>query len=143
MSAERSRRAVVTESEGQKQAAVTVAEGQKLALVLGAEAQKQAAILAAEGERESAVIRAEGLAGALRAVDASAQDADPTTILLQYFTTLRELGGSASTKFVVPVELTSLLGGLKDLGGLVTGSTTQSRAQTNGNGPRSVESTKQ
>ncbi|MGC8466521.1 MAG: SPFH domain-containing protein, partial [Acidimicrobiales bacterium] len=121
MSAERSRRAVVTESEGQKQAAVTVAEGKKLAAVLAAEGQKQASILEAEGEREAVVIRAEGLAGALRAVDDSAENTNPTTILLQYFTTLRELGGSPSTKFVVPVELTSLLGGLKELGGLVSG----------------------
>src|SRR3984893_475391 len=43
MSAERTRRAVVTESEGQKQAAITVAEG-----------RKQAAILSAAGDRHAA-----------------------------------------------------------------------------------------
>ena len=46
MSAERTRRAVVTEAEGQKQAAITVAEG-----------QKQSAILEAEGERQAAILR--------------------------------------------------------------------------------------
>jgi len=49
MSAERSRRAIITESEGQKQASVTVAEG-----------QKQSSILQAEGERQSAELRAQG-----------------------------------------------------------------------------------
>src|SRR5439155_1509518 len=49
MSAERTRRAVVTEAEGAKQASITVAEG-----------DKQAAILSAEGDRQAAVLRAEG-----------------------------------------------------------------------------------
>ena len=55
MSAERTRRAAVTEAEGQKQAAITLAEG-----------TKQAAILAAEGERQSAILHAEGLVGRAR-----------------------------------------------------------------------------
>jgi len=54
MSAERTRRAVVTEAEGQKQASITVAEG-----------QKQAAILTAEGDRQAAILRAEGFSLAL------------------------------------------------------------------------------
>ena len=45
MSAERTRRAVVTEAEGEKQAAITVAEGNKAAAILNAEGQKQSAIL--------------------------------------------------------------------------------------------------
>src|SRR4029078_13613781 len=65
MSAERTRRAVVTEAEGAKQAAVTVAEGKKAAPVLNAEGQKQAAILNAEGDRQSAILRAEGFSLAL------------------------------------------------------------------------------
>ncbi|MGZ6528218.1 MAG: SPFH domain-containing protein, partial [Actinomycetota bacterium] len=51
MSAERSRRAVVTEADGTKTAAITVAEG-----------DKQANILKAEGERQAAILRAEGFA---------------------------------------------------------------------------------
>ena len=54
MSAERTRRAAVTEAEGQKQAAITLAEG-----------TKQSTILAAEGERQSAILRAEGLSAGL------------------------------------------------------------------------------
>src|SRR5881296_3135119 len=60
MSAERTRRAVVTEAEGQKSAAITVAEGNKEAAILNAEGSKQAAILTAEGERQAAILRAEG-----------------------------------------------------------------------------------
>src|SRR4029079_17087847 len=49
MSAERSRRAVVTEADGTKQAAITVAEGNKQSAILNAEGDKQAAILRSEG----------------------------------------------------------------------------------------------
>ena len=65
MSAERTRRAVVTEAEGAKQAAITVAEGNKDAAILNAEGQKQAAILNAEGDRQAAILRAEGFSLAL------------------------------------------------------------------------------
>ena len=65
MSAERTRRAVVTEAEGAKQAAITVAEGNKQSAILNAEGARQAAILNAEGERQAAILRAEGFALAL------------------------------------------------------------------------------
>src|SRR6266516_3922609 len=65
MSAERTRRAVVTEAEGTKQAQVTVAEGQKQAAILQAEGSKQAAILSAEGARQAAILNAEGFSNAL------------------------------------------------------------------------------
>lgn len=115
MSAERTRRAVVTESEGQRQAAVTVAEGQKQSTILAAEGQRQAVILAAEGERQSAVLHAEGLAGALEAVTASASEAGPNTMVLQYLDALRQMASAPSTKFVLPMELTNLLAGVRSL----------------------------
>src|SRR5207244_10587465 len=49
MSAERNRRAVVTEADGKREAAIAVATG-----------DKQAAILGSEGARQSATLRAEG-----------------------------------------------------------------------------------
>jgi regulator of protease activity HflC (stomatin/prohibitin superfamily) len=116
MSAERTRRAVVTEAEGTKQAAITVAEG-----------QKQSAILAAEGDRQSAIVQAEGFALALKQIQASASSLDPNTMTLQYFDALKKLGASPATKFVVPMELTQLLNGLA--GGLG-----QSLAGSNGAG---------
>lgn len=115
MSAERTRRAVVTESEGQKQAAVTVAEGQKQAAVLAAEGQQQATVLAAEGERQSAILKAEGLASALSTIMGTAKDVDPNTLLLEYFDTLRQIASSPSSKILIPLELTNLLSGVKEI----------------------------
>lgn len=109
MSAERSRRALVTESEGRKQAAVTVAEGDQQAAILAAEGKRQATVLAADGEREAAILRSQGLAAALTSVGDSAAAAAPNTMLLQYLNVLREIAGAPSTKFVLPMELTSLL----------------------------------
>ena len=101
MSAERTRRAVVTEAEGTKQAAVTVAEG-----------EKQAAILTAEGERQAAILRAEGFALALQKIFEVAQTVDQNTMRLQYLDALKTIGSSDATKLVVPFELGELLGGL-------------------------------
>jgi regulator of protease activity HflC (stomatin/prohibitin superfamily) len=114
MSAERTRRAVVTEAEGTKQAAITVAEG-----------DKQSTILAAEGERQARIVQAEGYAQALKQIYAAAQTVDANTMTLQYFDALKSLGDSPATKFVVPLELAGLLRG-------VTGSLDQSL--TNGHG---------
>jgi regulator of protease activity HflC (stomatin/prohibitin superfamily) len=109
MSAERSRRALVTESEGQKSASITVAEGQKQSAILQAEGQKQANILASEGERQAAVLRAEGFSAALDQIFSVAKGVDSNTLLLQYLEVLKQVGSSPSTKMLVPMELSSLL----------------------------------
>lgn len=101
MSAERTRRAVVTEADGTKEAAVTVAEG-----------DKQANILQAEGERQSAILRAEGFALALQTVFEAARGVDEKTMGLQYLEALKALGASPSTKFVLPLEFTRLMSGI-------------------------------
>jgi regulator of protease activity HflC (stomatin/prohibitin superfamily) len=110
MSAERIRRAVVTESTGTREAAINVAEGEKQAAILRAEGEKQAAILRAEGERLAQVLRAEGFSAALEKIYAVAQTIDPKTMTLQYFETLKSIGASPSTKFIFPMEFTTLLG---------------------------------
>ena len=101
MSAERTRRAVVTEAEGAKQAAITVAEG-----------NKQSAILNAEGDRQAAILRAEGFALALTRIYEAAQNVDAKTMSLQYLDALKQIGASPSTKYVIPMEFTDLLSGL-------------------------------
>lgn len=98
MSAERSRRATVTEAEGTKQAAIAVAEG-----------EKQAAILKAEGDRQAAILRAEGFALALGKIYDVAKHVDSKTMSLQYLEALKAIGTSPSTKFIFPMEFTSLL----------------------------------
>ena len=101
MSAERTRRAVVTEAGGSKQAAITVAEG-----------NKQSAILNAEGDRQAAILRAEGFALALSEIYRAAQAVDAKTMSLQYLEALKQIGASPSTKFVIPMEFTHLLSGI-------------------------------
>src|SRR6059058_1573557 len=103
MSAERTRRAVVTEALGNREAAVTVAEG-----------QKQAAILKAEGDRQAAILRAEGFSLALDKIFSVAKNIDSKTLTLQYLEALKALGEGAATKFIFPLEFTKLLQPITD-----------------------------
>ena len=98
LSAERTRRAVITESEGTRQAAINVAEG-----------QKQSEILKAEGERQAAILRAEGFGQALERIFWRPATIDQKTMALQYLEALKALGASPSTKFVIPTEFTRLI----------------------------------
>ena len=110
MTAERVRRAVVTESTGTREAAINVAEGEKQAAILKAEGDKQANILKAEGEKLAQSLRAEGYAVALERIFGAAKAVDQKTMTLQYFETLKAIGAGASTKYIFPMEFTSLLG---------------------------------
>jgi regulator of protease activity HflC (stomatin/prohibitin superfamily) len=103
MSAERTRRAAVTEAEGQRQANITVAEG-----------QKQAQILQAEGEKQGRMLRAQGEAQALTTVFAAARGIDSKTMTLQVIDGLKVLGAGAGSTFVIPMEFTRLLGQFGD-----------------------------
>lgn len=98
MSAERNRRALVTEANGTREAAIMVAEG-----------EKQAAILKAEGGRQAQILTAEGYALALEKVEMAASTIGSKTMSLQYLDSLRALGNSPATKFVLPMEFTALL----------------------------------
>ena len=109
MSAERIRRAVVTESTGTREAAINVADGDKQSNILKAEGQKQAAILGAEGERQAQQLRAEGFAIALQKIFETAKGVDQNTMTLQYFEALKRIGEGASTKYIFPLEFTSLV----------------------------------
>jgi regulator of protease activity HflC (stomatin/prohibitin superfamily) len=97
MSAERNRRANITESEGTRQATINVAEG-----------DKQSAILRAEGERQAQVLRAEGFSNALKTIFGAAKGVDDKTMTLQYLEALKALAAGASTKWIVPMELAEL-----------------------------------
>jgi regulator of protease activity HflC (stomatin/prohibitin superfamily) len=97
MSAERTRRATVTEADGRREASILVAEG-----------DKKSNILRAEGDKQASVLRAEGYAGALNQIFAAAKGIDSKTMVLQYLDTLKALGASPSTKYIFPMELTGL-----------------------------------
>jgi regulator of protease activity HflC (stomatin/prohibitin superfamily) len=109
MSAERIRRAVVTESTGTREAAINVADGEKQSAVLRAEGDRQSNILRAEGDKQSQLLRAEGYAAALERIFASAKIVDENTMRLQYLETLKAIGLSPSTKYIFPLEFTSLV----------------------------------
>ena len=74
LTAERTRRAVVTESTGTREAAINVAQGDKQSNILKAEGEKQSAILRAEGEKQAQLLRAEGYQKALEAIGGSLRD---------------------------------------------------------------------
>ena len=109
MSAERTRRAVVTEAQGAREASITVAEGQKQASILKAEGEKQSAILTAEGQRAAQALVAEGFAVALDRVYNTAKEVDEKTMALQYLDVLRAVGTSPSTKYIFPLETLKFL----------------------------------
>jgi regulator of protease activity HflC (stomatin/prohibitin superfamily) len=111
MSAERNRRAVVTEAEGARQAAILNAEGARQAAILNAEGAKEAAILNAEGARQAAILNAEGFATALERIFSVARGVDEKTMSLQYLDMMRSLARSDSTKWIVPMELTQFVQG--------------------------------
>jgi len=103
MSAERTRRAMVTESDGKRESAILVAEG-----------EKKSTILRAEGDRQAAILRAQGYAEALTQIFQSAKAIDSKTMVLQYLDTLKALGASPSTKYIFPMEFTNLIAPLRD-----------------------------
>ena len=109
MSAERIRRALVTESMGDQEAAKNRAEGTKQAAILAAQGERESNILRAEGEKQAQALRAEGFAVALEQIFAAAEKVDQKTMTLQYFETLKALGASPSTKYIFTMEFTSMI----------------------------------
>jgi len=98
MTAERSRRAMVLEADGKRESTILVAEG-----------DKQSAILRAEGDKQAVVLRADGYAQSLNMIFSAAKGIDANTMAIQYLEALKALGASPSTKFIFPMEFTSLL----------------------------------
>ena len=102
MTAERSRRAMVTEADGKRESAVLVAEG-----------DKNANILKAEGNKQSQILVAEGYSQALNLIFQAAKGIDSRTMALQYLDALKAIGQSPSTKYIFPMEFTSMISKLK------------------------------
>ncbi len=103
MSAERTRRAAVTESEGKRQANITVADG-----------ERQSQVLRAEGEKQAKILQAQGYAQALETVFAAAQQVDAKTMTIQVIEGLKAIGAGPSSTLVIPMEFTRLLGQIGD-----------------------------
>ncbi len=115
-SAEAIKTADITESEGQRQSQINRAEGERQAAILEAEGDRQAVILRAEGEQQAQLLRAQGFSSALDNINQVANSVDAKTMSLQYFETLKDLGNSPSTKWIFPMEFTSMLSGFLGMG---------------------------
>lgn len=114
MSAERHRRATVTEADGAREAEIKRAEGSRQARILNAQGEREGTILEAEGERQARILYAEGYALGLEKIYATAQNVDRNTMSLQYLETLKQIGEGESTKYIVPMEFTALLEPLRN-----------------------------
>jgi hypothetical protein len=89
---------------------------------MAAERAKRATILEAEGYKAAQELRAQGDANALAMLNDVARQIDPKTFNLKYLETLSRIGEGESTKYVFPLEFTSLAKPLLDsLGGSGTG----------------------
>jgi regulator of protease activity HflC (stomatin/prohibitin superfamily) len=98
-SAERKRRAMILEAQGERRSAVEKAEGDKQSNIIRAQGEKQSQILEAQGDAISTVLRAK-----------SAESMGERAVIDKGMETLAEIGQGESTKFILPQELTSLVG---------------------------------
>nr|WP_246279882.1 SPFH domain-containing protein [Natronomonas salina] len=96
--AERRRRAMILEAQGERRSAVERAEGDKQADIVRAQGEKQSQILEAQGDAIATVLRAK-----------SAESMGERAIVERGMDALTEIGTSPSTTYVLPQELTSML----------------------------------
>ena len=98
-SAERRRRAMILEAQGERRSAIEKAEGDKQSNIIRAQGEKQSQILEAQGDAISTVLRAK-----------AANSMGERAIIEKGMDTLEEIGKGESTTFVLPQELSSLVG---------------------------------
>jgi regulator of protease activity HflC (stomatin/prohibitin superfamily) len=98
-SAERQRRAMILQAQGERRSAVETAEGDKQSSIIRAQGEKQSQILEAQGDAISTVLQAK-----------SAESMGERAVIDKSFETLEDIGASGSTTFVLPQELSSLVG---------------------------------
>ena len=111
-SAERKRRAMILEAQGERRSAIETAEGDKQSNIIRAQGEKQSQILEAQGDAISTVLRAK-----------SAESMGERAVIEKGMETLESIGQGESTTFVLPQELSSLVG---RYGKHLTGSDVQS-----------------
>ncbi len=110
-SAERRRRAMILEAQGERRSAIEMAEGEKASNIIRAQGEKQSQILEAQGDAVSIVLRAK-----------SAESMGERAIIDRGMDSLKRIGESKSATFVLPQELSSLVG---RYGKLLSGSDVQ------------------
>jgi regulator of protease activity HflC (stomatin/prohibitin superfamily) len=123
MTAERTRRALILQADGEKQAAIARAEGEKQSAINRAEGEKEAAVLRAEGQAQARLRSAEAEAQAIRQIADSitAGQGNPAQylLMLRYIESLTNMASSSNSKVIfMPVETSSVLssvGALKEV----------------------------
>jgi len=121
MTAERTRRAVVTTAEGEKASAILRAEGQKQAQIVNAEGSKEAAVLAAEGQAQARLRVAQAEAQAIQLVAQSlGATSSPAQYLIaqKYLESLTAIADGSQKIVFLPYETSAImssLGGIKEL----------------------------
>ncbi|PSP54266.1 phosphoesterase [Halobacteriales archaeon QH_7_68_42] len=98
-SAERKRRAMILEAQGERRSAIEQAQGEKQSDIVRAQGKKQSQILEAQGDAISTVLRAK-----------SAESMGERAVIDKGMETLESIGQGESTTFVLPQELSSLVG---------------------------------
>ena len=122
LTADRTKRSEITESEGQRQSSINVAEGNKQAAILEAEGARESSILRAEGSRQAQILEAEGFSVGLERIYQTARQVDANTMGLQYLEMMKRLGEGESTKWIIPMDLASMAGTLTGaLSGIAAG----------------------
>ncbi len=114
MNAERNKRALILEAEGERQSAITLAEGRKQAAILDAEADRESKIRRAAGEAEAIKQVADAKAKEIQMVYEAIKNAKPDDKLVQLKTleALKEASAGPANKIYIPFEATKALGTL-------------------------------
>ncbi len=114
MNAERNKRALILQAEGERQSAITLAEGRKEAAILDAEADRESKIRRATGEAEAIKQVAVAKAKEIQMVYDAIKNADPNEKLVQLksLEALQEVAKGEANKIFIPFEATSALGSL-------------------------------
>ncbi|MAH21477.1 MAG: hypothetical protein CMO12_01535 [Thaumarchaeota archaeon] len=131
MKAERDRRAVILEAQGQRDAAVNIAEGEKKARILKAQGEAQATVTVAEATRKQEILIAEGKAKAIENIFSSIHTGKPDSELLtyQYLQALEKMADGQATKIVVPYEVGTLMGLASSLGEVLKSPSTSAKIE--------------
>ena len=117
MIAERTKRALITQAEGEKAAAILRAEGEKQAIILAAEGAKAARVLEAQGEGEAVATVRHGQTEGLREI-ASLGFAAPQLLALQGLETMRQTVGPTDKTVIVPSDIAALAGAVGAIGNI-------------------------
>ena len=120
MNAERNKRALILQAEGERQSAITLAEGRKEAAILDAEADRESKIRRATGEADAIKQVAAAKAKEIQMVYDAIKEANPDDKLVQLksLEALEEVSKGDANKIFIPFEATSALsslGSIKDV----------------------------